>query len=120
MQADIRAQGDGPRKSQVASSTPTGRYAELKRRIKHDGLMDPQPVYYAGKLASTLGLLAVGLALLVVFDNTWLLLLDAVYLAFVFGQISLVATTGDTGSSPSASPGRTTSSPSSSATCCSA
>ena len=91
MQADIRAWGDGPRKRQVASGTPTGRYAELKRRIKQDGLMDPQPVYYAGKLASTLGLLAAGLALLVVIDNTWLLLLDAVYLAFVFGQISLVA-----------------------------
>ena len=91
MQADMRAWGDGPRKRQVASGTPSGQYAELKRRIKHDGLMDPQPVYYAGKLASTLGLLVVGLALLVVFDNTWLLLLDAVYLAFVFGQISLVA-----------------------------
>jgi fatty acid desaturase len=76
---------------QVTSCSPVGRYAELKRRIKRSGLMDPQPVYYAGKLASTLGLLAAGMALLLVLDNTWLLLLDAVYLAFVFGQISLVA-----------------------------
>jgi fatty acid desaturase len=91
MQADRRVQGDGPGMDRVASRSPVGRYAELKRRIKQDGLMDPQPVYYAGKLASTFGLLAVGLALLVVLDNTWLLLLDAVYLAFVFGQISLVA-----------------------------
>ena len=91
MQADTRAQGDGPGKSQVASSTPSGRYAELKRRIKQGGLMEPQPAYYAGKLASTLGLLAAGLALLVVTDNTWLLLLDADYLAFVLAQISLVA-----------------------------
>jgi fatty acid desaturase len=91
MQADRRAQGDGPGMDQVASRSPVGRYAELKRRIKQSGLMDPQPVYYAGKLASTLGLLAAGMALLVVLDNTWLLLLDAVYLAFVFGQISLVA-----------------------------
>ncbi|HKH76594.1 MAG TPA: hypothetical protein VKA51_06540 [Rubrobacteraceae bacterium] len=48
MQADRRAQGDGPGMDQVASRSLVGRYAELKCRIKQDGLMDPQPVYYAG------------------------------------------------------------------------
>ncbi|MBA3425746.1 MAG: acyl-CoA desaturase [Rubrobacter sp.] len=91
MSADRQSPADTPGESQVASRTPVGQYAELKRRIKQNGLMDPQPVYYLGKLSSTLGLLAVGLALVVLLDNTWLLLLDAVYLAFVFGQISLVA-----------------------------
>ncbi len=66
-------------------------YAELKRAIKKDGLMDRQPAYYAGKTALTLGLLAVGVALLFVSDGFWFQMLNAVYLAFVFGQISLLA-----------------------------
>ncbi|QIN81485.1 acyl-CoA desaturase [Rubrobacter tropicus] len=76
---------------------PSGRrqevnlYAELKRIVKKDGLLERQPAYYAGKTALTLGLLAVGLALLFVFDDLWFQLLNAVYLAFVFVQISLLA-----------------------------
>ncbi|CAN5601003.1 acyl-CoA desaturase [soil metagenome] len=66
-------------------------YADLKRIVKRNGLLDRQPAYYAGKTALTLGLLAVGLALLFVSDNLWFQMLNAVYLAFVFGQISLLA-----------------------------
>ncbi len=66
-------------------------YAELKRSIKKNGLLDRQPAYYAGKTALTLGLLAVGLGLLFVSDSLWFQMLNAVYLAFVFGQISLLA-----------------------------
>jgi fatty acid desaturase len=66
-------------------------YAELKRTIKKAGLMDRQPAYYAGKSALTLSLLAVGLALLFVSGSLWLQMLNAVYMAFVFGQISLLA-----------------------------
>jgi len=63
----------------------------LKRLIKKNGLLDPQPAYYAGKTAHTLGLLAVGLNLLFVLGDSWFQLLNAVYLAFVFVQISLLA-----------------------------
>ena len=78
----------------VKESVPRSRsnqYAELKRLIKQNGLLDRQPAYYAGKITLTLGLLAVSLTLLLILDNPWLQLLNAAYLAFVFVQISLVA-----------------------------
>jgi fatty acid desaturase len=64
---------------------------QLKRLIKKNGLPIQQPAYYAGKMAFTLGLLAVSLALLFILDDTWCQLLHAIYLAFVFVQISLLA-----------------------------
>ena len=66
-------------------------YAELKRTVIENGLMDRQSAYFGGKIALNSGLLAVGLALLPVLDNTWLQLANAVYLAFVFVQISFLA-----------------------------
>lgn len=65
-------------------------YGELRRIIRERGLLTRQPGYYTLKIAATLGLLAVGLGLLVVVDNPWLQLLNAVYLAFVFTQIGLM------------------------------
>jgi fatty acid desaturase len=44
-----------------------------------------------GKIFLTLTLLAVSLTLLLILQNTWLQLLNAAYLAFVFVQISLLA-----------------------------
>ena len=78
------AKGSAPR-------SRTTKYAELKRLIKQNGLLDRQPAYFAGKISLTLGLLAVSLTLLLIFDNPWLQLLNATYLAFVFVQISLLA-----------------------------
>ena len=63
----------------------------MKRLIKKNGLPIQQPAYYAGKMVFTLGLLAVSLALLFILDDTWFQLLHAIYLAFVFVQISLLA-----------------------------
>jgi len=63
----------------------------LKRRIKQNGLLDRQPAYFGGKIVLNLCLLAAGLALLPILDNTWLQLANAVYLAFVFVQISFLA-----------------------------
>ena len=75
----------------AAPRSRTNQYAELKRVIKQNGLMDRQPAYYAGKFAFTLGLLVSSLTLLLILDNTWLQLLNAAYLAFVFVQIGLLA-----------------------------
>jgi fatty acid desaturase len=75
----------------AAPRSRTNQYAELKRLIKQRGLLDQQPAYYAAKFTFTLGLLASSLALLLVLDNLWLQLLNAVYLAFVFVQIGLLA-----------------------------
>jgi fatty acid desaturase len=74
-----------------ASHFRNNQYAQLKRLIKENGLLDQQPAYYAGKTVFTLGLLAVSLALLFVLGETWFQLLNAAYLAFVFVQISLLA-----------------------------
>jgi fatty acid desaturase len=74
-----------------ASHFRTNQYAQLKRLIKKNGLLDRQPAYYAGKTVFTLGLLAVSMALLFILDDTWFQLLNAAYLAFVFVQISLLA-----------------------------
>src|SRR5918997_3121999 len=88
------APGENPARPLLKESAPRSlpnQYAVLKRLIKQRGLLDQQPVYYAGKMTFTLGLLAVGLTLLPILDNLWLQLLNAAYLAFVFVQISLLA-----------------------------
>ena len=74
-----------------ASHFRTNQYAQLKRLIKQNGLLDRQPAYYTGKIVFTLSLLAVSLALLFVLGDTWFQLLNAAYLAFVFVQISLLS-----------------------------
>jgi fatty acid desaturase len=88
------APGENPAAPLARGSTPrlrTNQYAELKRLIKQNGLLDRQPTYYAGKFTFTLGLLALSLTLLLILDNPWLQLLNAAYLAFIFVQIGLLA-----------------------------
>src|SRR5215210_5561787 len=80
-----------PRVQGYASQSRTNQYAQLKRLIKKNGLLDRQPAYYAGKTAFTLGLLAVSLALLFVLGDTWFQLANAAYLVVVFVQISFLA-----------------------------
>ncbi len=70
---------------------PTSHYAELKRLMKDRGLLEKQPAYYTWRIVLLLALLAVGIIFLVVVRVLWLQLLDAVYLAFVFGQIGLLS-----------------------------
>ena len=65
----------------------TNLYPELRRTIKEQGLLDKQPAYYSYKILSTLGLLALSITLLVVINDFWLQLVNAAFLAFVFGQI---------------------------------
>ena len=65
-------------------------YPELRGIIKEQGLLDKQPLYYTFKIISTLSLLALSITLLVLIDNTWLLLANAAFLAFVFSQIGYI------------------------------
>ena len=65
-------------------------YAELKKLIKQRGLLEKQPVYYTFKILYTVMLLAAGIAALFFIHNFWLQLGDAVFLAFVFGQIGFL------------------------------
>lgn len=63
-------------------------YAELKRRVKERGLLDKQPLFYALKIASTLALFSAGLVFFFVVDNPPLQMVNAVFLAIVFQQLS--------------------------------
>ena len=89
--AEVLGEISAPPVQGSASHFQNNQYAQLKRLIKHNGLLDRQPAYYAGKMAFTLGLLAVSLALLFVLGDTWFQLLHAIYLAFVSVQISLLS-----------------------------
>jgi fatty acid desaturase len=65
-------------------------YAQLKRLVKQQGLLDKQPIYYTYKILFTLSLLVIGLAFLFMIDNFWLQLLNALYLGFVSMQFGLL------------------------------
>ncbi|MCI0898489.1 MAG: acyl-CoA desaturase [Chloroflexi bacterium] len=65
-------------------------YAELRRLIKKEGLLDKQPAYYLYKVPLTLALLAASLAILVIVGNSWLQLVNAAFMAFAFTQLGLL------------------------------
>ena len=65
-------------------------FAELPRRIREQGLLERQLGYYTLKIASTSAMLALSITVLLMVDNTWLQLINAAFLAFVFGQIGYI------------------------------
>ena len=65
-------------------------FAELTRIIREQGLLDKQLGYYTFKILSTLALLALSITFLVIVENFWLQMVNAAFLAFVFGQIGYV------------------------------
>ena len=69
------------------TSGATDLYPQLSIIIKEQGLLDKQPAYYICKIVSTLILLVLSITFLVLLDNSWLQLVNAAFLAFVFGQI---------------------------------
>ena len=65
-------------------------YLQLRRLIADRGLLDRQYTYYAVKVPGTLAALAVGVAVLVAFDQFWIQMLNAVFLAVVFAQFGFI------------------------------
>ena len=65
-------------------------YAELKRLIVQQGLLNKQPRYYVTQILLILALLALSVTVLVLIDSLWIQLANAVFLAFVFTQISFL------------------------------
>ena len=65
-------------------------YAELKRTLRQMGAMDRQVAYYVFKIGLTLALLLLSLCVLVFVGDSWLQLLNALFLGFVFGQASFI------------------------------
>lgn len=84
---DDLERGEGIRSPRPAL---TNEYAQLKHIIKQQGLLDKQPSYYISKILLTAGLLTVGIVFFLVVNIFWLQLLDAVFLAFVFGQLGFL------------------------------
>ena len=88
------AEDDGPSRptdGRTPSRSVTNPYADLKRIVKENGLLERQPAYFGAKTAVNFCMLAVGIALLPILGGSWLQLANAVYLAVVFVQISFLA-----------------------------
>lgn len=66
-------------------------YAALKKLILEKGLLEKQPGFLTYKIILTLVMLAVSIAVLFLTDNPWIQILNAAYMAFVFGQIGFIA-----------------------------
>lgn len=65
-------------------------YLQLRRRVAERGLLDRQYLYYGVKVPGTLAALAVGIGVLVAFDQFWVQMLNAVFLAVVFAQFGFI------------------------------
>lgn len=66
-------------------------YAELKRIVKDRGLLEKQPAFLARRIIITLVLLAISVALMFVSSSLWLQIPNAVFMAFIFGQMGFIA-----------------------------
>jgi fatty acid desaturase len=75
---------------EAAPSSWANDYPELKRIIKARGLLEKQRGYYVFKFITSLSLLALSVTALVVVDDYRLQLVNAAFLAFVFGQIGFL------------------------------
>ncbi len=66
-------------------------YIALKRIVTERGLLDRQYGYYAFKIPLTLAILGASVVILIIADALWIHLLNAVFMAFAFGQLGLLA-----------------------------
>ena len=64
--------------------------AEFRSFVRRRGLLEPQPAYYAALILRTLLLLGLSLACLFLPDDLRWQLVNAVFLALVFGQIGVI------------------------------
>jgi fatty acid desaturase len=74
----------------TAATTSTSTFSELLAEVKHAGLMDTKPGYYAWKVPLNLALLAAGWVAFFVIGDSWWQLLVAVYLGIFYVQTGLV------------------------------
>ena len=66
-------------------------YLELKRRVTQAGLLECQYLYYAWKIPSVVVMVAVSIAILVIFSSTlWIQMLNAVFLALTFTTLGFL------------------------------
>ena len=77
-----------------AAAKPLNDYAELKKLIKQDGLLDKQPIYYTYKTITILGLLALSVVFLFVVHNFWFQIFNAVLFAVASAQLGFLGHDG--------------------------
>jgi fatty acid desaturase len=85
---------DHPKNNSTTALPRPNQYAELKQLVRNEGLLEKQPRFYTYKILSTVGLLALSIAFLLLVHNFWLQLLNAAFMAFVFGQIGFLGHDG--------------------------
>lgn len=66
-------------------------YKDLKARIRAHGLLQKQPGFVTYKIVFNLVLFAASIYVLFAFDSLWLQLLNAAFMAVIFGQFGFVA-----------------------------
>jgi fatty acid desaturase len=81
--------------AEVVGAQPRGnkvgrQYGVLKAQVKQEALLEKQPLYYTIRILFNLSLLALSIYFLWAVDNFALQLLNAGFLAFVYGQIAFV------------------------------
>ena len=62
----------------------------MRRLVAEKGLLDRQYLYYAVNVPLNLAALAAGIAVIVLFDQVWVQLLNAVFLGVVFGHFGFI------------------------------
>jgi fatty acid desaturase len=76
------------RRSKIA---PANRdFSDLKKIIVEESLLEKQTGFYIYKFALTFGLLFLGLALILLIENPWLQMLNAVFMGFASSQVSFL------------------------------
>ena len=63
---------------------------QLRRLVAERGLLERQYLYYAIKIPLTLAMLAAGIAVIILFDQMWVQMVNAVFLAVVFAQFGFI------------------------------
>ncbi|MCC7366467.1 MAG: acyl-CoA desaturase [Dehalococcoidia bacterium] len=69
---------------------PRNDYADLKRIVIAQGLLEARPAYYVMKTVVALATLGLAVVIAIVASSPWILLADAVLLAFASTQIALL------------------------------
>ena len=73
-----------------ARNAESKEYLQLRRLVAEKGFLERQYPYYAFKVLSSLAMLGLGVAAIVVFDQLWVQVINAVFLGIVFAQFGFL------------------------------
>ena len=71
-------------------NTDSKEYLRLRRLVTEEGLLERQYAYYGVKIPLTLAMLGAGIAVIVLFDQFWVQMVNAVFLGVVFAQFGFL------------------------------